>query len=100
QDVSTAAEEIKLKNPNAMYIVVAEWIKLTENINLKKYKVDQIYVLRKQKNTDREYRFLDGYVKNPIYEDAVMHLFILVKDFLTSDWEGGVNYGLQNGYLL
>ncbi|EAZ7785185.1 Bpu10I family restriction endonuclease, partial [Salmonella enterica subsp. enterica serovar Hadar] len=43
---------------------------------------------------------LDGYVKNPIYEDAVMHLFILVKDFLTSDWEGGVNYGLQNGYLL
>lgn len=100
QDVSTAAEEIKLKNPNAMYIVVAEWLKLTENINLKKYKVDQIYVLRKQKNTDREYRYLDGYVKNPIYSDAVIHLFLLVKDFLTSDWEGGVNYGLQNGYLL
>ena len=100
QDVSTAAEEIKLKNPNAMYIVVAEWLKLTESINLKKYKVDQIYVLRKQKNTDREYRYLDGYIKNPIYSDAVIHLFALVKDFLTSDWEGGVNYGLQNGYLL
>ncbi|RLM21105.1 restriction endonuclease [Brenneria alni] len=100
QDVSTAAEEIKLKNPNAMYIVVAEWLKLTENINLNKYKVDQIYVLRKQKNTDREYRYLEGYVKNPIYDDAVMHLFSLVKNFLTSDWEGGINYGLQNGYLL
>nr|WP_232619633.1 Bpu10I family restriction endonuclease [Salmonella enterica] len=74
--------------------------KVNRKYKFKKYKVDQIYVLRKQKNTDREYRFLDGYVKNPIYEDAVMHLFILVKDFLTSDWEGGVNYGLQNGYLL
>ncbi|HHQ6628198.1 TPA: Bpu10I family restriction endonuclease [Serratia fonticola] len=100
QDVSTAAEEIKLKNPNAMYIVVAEWLKLTESINLKKYKIDQIYVLRKQKNTDREYRFLEGYVKNPIYDDVVIHLFFLVKDFITSDWEGGINYGLQTGYLL
>ncbi|CNJ12984.1 restriction endonuclease [Yersinia frederiksenii] len=100
QDVSTAAEEIKLKNPNAMYIVVAEWLKLTESINLKKYKVDQIYVLRKQKNTDREFRYLDGYIKNPIYDDVIIHLFNTVREFLISDWEGGVNYGLHNGYLL
>ncbi|MCS3604481.1 hypothetical protein M2371_003721 [Buttiauxella sp. BIGb0471] len=100
QDVSTAAEEIKLKNPNAMYIVVAEWLKLTESINLKKYKVDQIYVLRKQKNTDREFRYLDDYIKNPIYDDVVFHLFNTVREFLISDWESGVNYGLHNGYLL
>ena len=30
QDVSTAAEQLKMKNPDAMYIVVAEWLKLTE----------------------------------------------------------------------
>jgi hypothetical protein len=33
QDASTAAEQIKQKNPNAMYIVVAEWLKLTESVN-------------------------------------------------------------------
>lgn len=100
QDVSTAAEEIKLKNPNAMYIVVAEWLKLTDSINLKKYKVDQIYVLRKQKNTDREYRYKDTYVKNPLYDDVFIHLFTTVREFLTADWEGGIKYGLENGYLL
>jgi hypothetical protein len=50
QDASTAAEQLKHRNPNAMYIVVAEWLKLTESVNLKKFKIDQIYVLRKQKN--------------------------------------------------
>ena len=49
QDASTAGEQLKQKNPNAMYIVLAEWLKLTDSINLKKFKIDQIYVLRKQK---------------------------------------------------
>ena len=66
QDVSTAAEQLKQKNPSAMYIVVAEWLKLTDSVNLKKYKIDQIYVLRKQRNTDREFRYDAGYQKNPI----------------------------------
>ncbi|WP_229364890.1 Bpu10I family restriction endonuclease [Picosynechococcus sp. NKBG042902] len=38
QDVSTAAEQLKQKNPNAMYMVVAEWLKLTESVNLKNIK--------------------------------------------------------------
>ena len=100
QDVSTAAEQLKQKNPNAMYIVVSEWLKLTESINLKKYKVDQIYVLRKQKNTDREFRYDEDYVKNPIYNDVVLHLFNTVRDFLTKDWEGGMAHGLERGYLI
>jgi hypothetical protein len=97
---STAAEQLKHRNPNAIYIVVAEWLKLTEQVNLKKFKVDQVYVLRKQKNTDREYRFADTYKKNPIFEDVVKHLFDTVRNHLTSDWESGINYGLQKGYLL
>lgn len=100
QDASTAAEVIKHRNPNALYIVVSEWLKLTEAVNLRKFKIDQVYVLRKQKNTDREFRYRDDYVKNPIYEDAVVHLFTTVRNFLTSPWEGGVNHGLQRGYLL
>lgn len=100
QDVSTAADQLKQKNPNAMYIVVAEWLKLTDSVNLKKFKIDQIYVLRKQKNTDREFRYEDGYVKNPLYDDVVNHLFMNVRKFLTSDWEGGIAHGINNGYLI
>lgn len=97
---STAAEQLKNRNPNAIYFVVSEWLKLTENVNLKKFKVDQIYILRKQKNTDREYRYLQTYVKNPIYADVVFRLFNDVRDHLTIDWEGGIKFGLEKGYLL
>ena len=68
QDASTAAEQLKVRNPNAMYLVVAEWLKLTDAVNMKKFKIDQVYILRKQKNTDREYRYEADYKKNPIYE--------------------------------
>jgi hypothetical protein len=97
---STAAEQLKQRNPNAIYIVVAEWLKLTEQVNLRKFKVDQIYVLRKQKNTDREYRYAATYNKNPVFSDVVQHLFETVRHHLTSDWEGGISFGLQKGYLL
>lgn len=100
EGASTAAAQLKNRNPNALYIVVAEWLKLTESVNLQKYKVDQIYILRKQKNTDREFRFLDGYKKNPIYPEVVEHLFNYVFNYLISDWEGGVKFGLDRGYLL
>jgi Bpu10I restriction endonuclease len=100
QDVSTAAEQLKQKNPNAMYIVIAEWLKLTESVNLKKYKIDQIYVLRKQKNTDREFRYDVSYQKNPIYADVVEHCFNSVREFLTADWEGGISHGLDRGFLM
>ena len=97
---STAAEQLKTRNPNAIYLVVSEWLKLTENVNLRKFKVDQIYVLRKQKNTDREFRYLPGYQKNPIYEDVIAHLFDTVRTHLVSNWEGGVPHGLERGFLL
>ena len=71
EGASNAAAQLLVVNPNAMYIVLSEWLKLTDDINLRKYKVDQIYILRKQKNTDRKYRFLPTYVKNPIYHDVV-----------------------------
>lgn len=100
QDVSTAAEQLKTKNPDAIYIVVTEWLKLTESINLRKYKIDQIYVLRKQKNTDREYRYLDNYVKKEIHSDVVYHCFCNVRKFLTENWNSGILHGLEKGYLL
>ena len=97
---SKAGHQLKTRNPNALYIVVSEWLKLTENVNLKKYSVDQIYVLRKQKNTDREYRYDGSYVKNPIYTDVVCHLLKTVRKHISTDWEGGVKHGLDRGYLV
>jgi len=97
---SRAAEELKARNPKSIYIVVMEWLKLTEAVNLRKYKVDQIYVFRKQKNTDREFRFESSYIKNPIDTQVVFHLFELVRQHLTSDWEGGIKHGLDRGWLL
>ncbi len=101
EGASTAGHQLKMKNPNALYIVVSEWLKLTEKVNLKKYQVDQIYVLRKQKNTDREFRYEQSYVKNPIYADVVAHLFNFVRTHLTTSWaESSISNGLSKGFLI
>lgn len=100
ESCSTTGEQLKKNNPNALYIVVAERLKLSEAVNLKNCKIDQIYILRKQKNTDREDRFLDSYVANPIYDDVVWHLFSTVRDYLAADWGGKIADGLQHGYLI
>ncbi len=100
EGASTAASQLMVVNPNALYIVLSEWLKLTSDVNLRKYKVDQIYILRKQKNTDRKYLFLPNYIKNPIYPDVVMHLFETVRNHLTTGWNNSNESGLERGYLI
>lgn len=100
ESCSTTGEQLKKNNPNALYIVVAERLKLSEAVNLKNRKIDQIYILRKQKNTDREFRFAEGYHSNPIYSDVVFHLFSMVREYLSSDWGGKIADGLQRGFLI
>ncbi len=100
EGASTAGAQLLSRNPNAKYFIVAEWLKLTGKVNLKKYRVDQIFVLRKQKNTDREYRFDKAYVKNPIYPDVVEALFNMVREHLTSTWDGSVQNKLKKGLLI
>jgi hypothetical protein len=97
---SSAAEQLKFRNPNALYIVVAEWLKLTSAVNLKKYKVDQIYIFRRQKNTDREFRHEEGYVMRPIDPNVVFRLYEQVRDHLSGSWGGGVEAGLERGWLI
>ncbi len=100
EGASRAAEQLKSRNPNALYIVVAEWLKLTRAVNLKKYEIDQIYILRKQKNTDREFRYAADYHKKPIDLEVVLHLYQMVRDHLVVDWESGIEQGLGRGWLL
>jgi hypothetical protein len=97
---SRAAEDLKARNPNSLYIVVMEWIKLSDDVNLRKYKVDQIYVLRQQRNTDRELRYKENYVKNSINPLVIQHLFNAVREHLTMDWTGGIEHGIQRGWLI
>lgn len=100
EGASNAAAQLMAVNPNALYMVLSEWLKLTDDVNLKKYRVDQIYILRKQKNTDRKFRFLPTYRKNPIYPDVVERLFNDVRTHLTSQWNNSNAHGLERGYLL
>ena len=74
--------------------------KVWTKLNLKKYKLDQIYVLRKEKNVDREFRLLPGFKSNPIFADVVWHLFSMVRDYLRTDWQGTVADGIERGYLI
>lgn len=97
---SRAVEDLKARNPNSLYIVLMEWIKLTSDVNLRKYKIDQIYVLRQQKNTDREFRYEGNYIKNPINQTVVQHLFHKVRKHLTINWTGGIEHGIQRGWLI
>jgi hypothetical protein len=97
---SRAAEDLKARNPNSLYIVLMEWIKLTSDVNLRKYKVDQIYVLRQQKNTDREFRYEETYIKNPINPTVVQHLFNKIRNHLTTNWTGSLEQGIQRGWLI
>lgn len=97
---SRAAEDLKARNPNSLYIVVMEWIKLTSDVNLRKYKVDQIYVLRQQKNTDREFRYEETYIKNSIDPVVVEHLFDTVRQHLTIDWTSSIENGITRGWLI
>lgn len=97
---SRAAEDLKARNPNSLYMVLMEWIKLTSDVNLRKYKVDQIYVLRQQKNTDREFRYEATYKKNPINPTVVQHLFNKTRTHLIRDWTGGIEQGIERGWLI
>ena len=50
--------------------------------------IDEIYILRKQINTDRENRSLERYVAKPIYKDVVYRLFNTIRDYLSTNWGG------------
>ncbi|WP_228060951.1 MULTISPECIES: hypothetical protein [unclassified Coleofasciculus] len=44
--------------------------------------------------------FLAKYVKNSINPVVVQHLFKKVRNHLTMDWAGGIEFGIQRGWLI
>lgn len=99
EGASAAADMLKTICPTSKYFIVAEYLKLTESINLRRFKVDQIYILRKQKNVDREFRFLPTFVKNPIDPELIWEFFTEVYTYLSVEtWD--VSRLLERGKLL
>lgn len=71
------SQRLKEGNPFTLYIIVAEQNALSNNVNLKNTKVDEIFILRKQKRTKE---------KKPIDFDVVNDLYEFVKNYLRRDW--------------
>lgn len=100
EGASSAAEQLKTVNPNARYYIVAEYVKLSNDINFKKYKFDQIFILRKQKNKDQEYTFGENSDRNPVFADPVYKLVKDIYIYLTEPWESSLDRGIERGYLI
>ena len=75
---SYAAERLKRGNPYALYIVVTETNALDKSINPKHTRIDEIFVLRRQKSGQKPLK--------PIDAQLVWDLFNLVKDHLEKEW--------------
>ena len=99
-EISTASEALKRAVPASKYFVVAEYLKLTEGYQFGGSKIDQVYILRRQKNVDREFRLQDTFQRNPIQADLVVDLFHEVVDYLAMTPEGVVDSRIDRGKLL
>jgi len=84
------AERLKEGNPYALFIIVAEQNALTENVNLKHTKVDEIFILRKQKRSKH---------KKPICVSVVYNLLSYVHSYLNEDWRD-IKKALESGRLI
>lgn len=71
------AQRLKEGNPFALYAIVAEQNALSNDVNLKNTKVDEIFILRKQKRSKK---------KKPVDFGVVSELYKFVKDYLRLDW--------------
>ena len=72
------AEKIKNGNPYCLFLIVTEWYDVSYDVDPAYSRIDQIYVLRKQK------RKADS--ENPIDYKVTLDLFDFVKDHLEREW--------------
>ena len=72
------AEKIKNGNPYCLFIVVTEWYDVSFEVDPAYSRIDQIFVLRKQKRRSNN--------NNPIHFEVVRDIFNFVKEHLERDW--------------
>jgi hypothetical protein len=72
------AEKIKNGNPHSLFLVITEWYDVSFEVDPAYSRIDQIYVLRKQKRKSIK--------SNPIDPQVVKGLFRDVKHHLSRNW--------------
>ncbi len=72
------AEKIKMGNPYCLFIVATEWYDVSYEVDPKYSRIDQIYVLRRERRR--------AGALNPIQYEVVEDLFGFVRDHLQRDW--------------
>ena len=72
------AEKIKNGNPYCLFAVVTEWYDVSFEVDPKYSRIDQIYVLRKQKRRTSKY--------NEMAADVATDLFLFVRSHVERGW--------------
>jgi hypothetical protein len=72
------AEKIKNGNPYCLFLIVTEWYDVSSDVDPAYSRIDQIYVLRKQKRRTGS--------EKPINPDVVKDLFNFVRNHLEREW--------------
>jgi hypothetical protein len=85
------AEKIKNGNPYCLFIVVAETYSVSFDVDPAYSRIDQIYILRKSKDTSKSSK-IDYHV--------VCDLFKYVKKHISRDWSNIKNKLLNNGKII
>ena len=91
-ECSGTAARVKSATPYCLYVVVAEYLKM-DDCRPELSKIDEIFILRKQKNSDR---LGPAFKPNPIDADRVWDLHEMVSKHLSKVWwdpEAGVKTG-------
>jgi hypothetical protein len=91
-ECSGTAARVKTATPYCLYIVIAEYLKM-DDYRPELSKIDEIYVLRKQRNSERQ---AVGFRPNPIDPELVWDLYQRVNNHLGKIWwdpEAGVRIG-------
>lgn len=81
-ECSGTAEKVKKATPYCLYFVVAEYLKM-DDAAPELSRIDEIYILRKQKNSDRLGK---DFVPNPIDAALVVDIYQSVLRHLTRVW--------------
>lgn len=72
------AEKVKMGNPHSKYFIVTETYEVDFNVDICFSRIDQIFVLRKQKRRTAK--------NNKIFSDVVLSLYKQIEKHLNSDW--------------
>jgi hypothetical protein len=93
-ECSGTAEKVKKATPYCLYFIVAEYLKM-DDCRPELSKIDEIYILRRQRNSDR---LAKNFIPNPIYGDLVWDVYSRVLAHLGRIW-WDPNSALETGKL-